>query len=107
MNQIETFFDTMRNAGTLSAYMIRKKSGRYWIVPTCGGTLASSMSVAARGYWKVTCCRTNPRQIVAIDIAGQMIEKARVKYPDHPLIEFLQEDAMSYKGERIRLYYPV
>ena len=28
-----------------------------------------------------------------------MIEKARVKYPDHPLIEFLQEDAMSYEGK--------
>ena len=40
-----------------------------------------------------------PRQIVAIDIAGQMIEKARMKYPDHPLIEFLQEDAMSYEGK--------
>ena len=28
-----------------------------------------------------------------------MIEKARMKYPDHPLIEFLQEDAMSYEGK--------
>ena len=47
-------------SGMLSAYMIRERSGRYWIVPTCGRTPASSMSVAARGYWKVTCCRTNP-----------------------------------------------
>lgn len=60
MNQIETFLIRWRNAGTLSAYMIREKSGRYWIVPTCGRTPASSMSVAARGYWKVTCCRTSP-----------------------------------------------
>lgn len=60
MNQIETFLIRWRNAGTLSAYMIRERSGRYWIVPTCGRTPASSMSVAARGYWKVTCCRTNP-----------------------------------------------
>lgn len=87
-----------RNAGTLSAYMIRERSGRYWIVPTCGRRPHPRCRLR-HGILESYLLPYEPRQIVAIDIAGQMIEKARMKYPDHPLIEFLQEDAMSYEGK--------
>ena len=78
MNQIETFFDTM--AERWDAVCVHDP-----------GKITGILESYLLPY--------EPRQIVAIDIAGQMIEKARVKYPDHPLIEFLQEDAMSYEGK--------
>ena len=77
MNQIETFFDTMAERWDAVCVHDPGKSGRYWIVPTCGGTPRILDVGCGTGILESTCCRTNPRQIVAIDIAGQMIEKAR------------------------------
>lgn len=99
MNQIETFFDTMaerwdavcvHDPGKIRTILDRtnlRQNARILDVGCGTGILESYL------------LPYEPRQIVAIDIAGQMIEKARVKYPDHPLIEFLQEDAMSYEGK--------
>ena len=99
MNQIETFFDTMaerwdavcvHDPGKIRTILDRtnlRRNARILDVGCGTGILESYL------------LPYEPRQIVAIDIAGQMIEKARVKYPDHPLIEFLQEDAMSYEGK--------
>ena len=77
MNQIETFLIRWRNAGTLSAYMIRERSGRYWIVPTCGRTPHPRCRLR-HGILESYLLPYEPRQIVAIDIAGQMIGKARM-----------------------------
>lgn len=60
MNQIETFFDTMAERWDAVCVHDPGKIRTILDRPTCGRTPASSMSVAARGYWKVTCCRTNP-----------------------------------------------
>ena len=99
MNQIETFFDTMaerwdavcvHDPGKIRTILDRtnlRQNARILDVGCGTGILESYL------------LPYEPRQIVAIDIAGQMIEKARMKYPDHPLIEFLQEDAMSYEGK--------
>ena len=99
MNQIETFFDTMaerwdavcvHDPGKIRTILDRtnlRQNARILDVGCGTGILESYL------------LPYEPRQIVAIDIAGQMIEKARVKYPDHPLIEFLQEDAISYEGK--------
>ena len=99
MNQIEIFFDTMaerwdavcvHDPGKIRTILDRtnlRQNARILDVGCGTGILESYL------------LPYEPRQIVAIDIAGQMIEKARMKYPDHPLIEFLQEDAMSYEGK--------
>ena len=41
-----------------------------------------------------------PQQIVGIDIAGKMIDKAKEKYKDYSTISFEQKDAMIYTGQR-------
>ena len=99
MNQIEIFFDTMaerwdavcvHDPGKIRTILDRtnlRQNARILDVGCGTGILESYL------------LPYEPRQIVAIDIAGQMIEKARMKYPDHPLIEFLQEDAISYEGK--------
>lgn len=60
MNQIETFFDTM--AERWDAVCVHDPGKIRTILDRTNlrQNAASSMSVAARGYWKVTCCRTNP-----------------------------------------------
>ena len=99
MNQIETFFDTMaerwdavcvHDPGKIRTILDRTNLRQNARIPDVG---------CGTGILESYLLPYEPRQIVAIDIAGQMIEKARMKYPDHPLIEFLQEDAMSYEGK--------
>ena len=99
MNQIETFFDTMAERWDAVCVHDPEKI-RTILDRTNLRRNARILDVGCgTGILESYLLPYEPRQIVAIDIAGQMIEKARVKYPDHPLIEFLQEDAMSYKGK--------
>ena len=99
MNQIETFFDTMAERWDAVCVHDPEKI-RTILDRTNLRRNARILDVGCgTGILESYLLPYEPRQIVAIDIAGQMIEKARVKYPDHPLIEFLQEDAMSYEGK--------
>ena len=99
MNQIETFFVTMAERWDAVCVHDPEKI-RTILDRTNLRRNARILDVGCgTGILESYLLPYEPRQIVAIDIAGQMIEKARVKYPDHPLIEFLQEDAMSYKGK--------
>lgn len=94
MNQIETFFDTMaerwdtfcqHDPGKIRAILERtrlRENARILDVG-CGTGILESYLLSY-----------DPRQIIAIDIAGEMIRKARTKYPAHPAIEFLRQDAM-------------
>lgn len=106
MNQIETFFDTMaerwdavcvHDPGKIRTILDRtnlRQNARILDVGCGTGILESYL------------LPYEPLQIVAIDIAGQMIEKAR-RNNRTSAHRVPPRGRYELRGERIRLYYPI
>lgn len=99
MSEIEIFFDTMAERwDTFCAHdperirmileLIDLQPGAHILDVGCGTGVLEHFLLGYR-----------PNRIVAIDLSGQMIEKARIKFQNHPEIVFRQADVHSFEGE--------
>lgn len=99
MNEIETFFDTM--AERWDTFCVHDPERIRIILEL------SDLQPGARildvgcgtGVMEQFLLRYRPSRIMGIDLSGQMIEKARIKYYDHPEIVFRQADVHTFSGE--------
>lgn len=99
MSEIETFFDTMAERWDtfcmhdperirMILELIDLQPGAHILDVGCGTGVLEHFLL---GY--------HPSRIVAIDLSGQMIEKAKGKFHNHPEIVFRQADAHAFEGE--------
>ena len=106
MNQIETFLIRWRNAGTLSAYMIRERSGRYWIVPTCGRTPHPRCRLRHGDIGKLPAAvRTPPNR--SYRYSGPNDRESTHEISGSSAHRVPPRGRYELRGERIRLYYPI
>lgn len=99
MNELELFFDTM--ADRWDTFCVHDPERIRMILEL------SDLQMGARildvgcgtGVMGRFLLRYKPSRIVGIDLSGQMVERARIKYYDHPEMVFRQADAYTFDGE--------